>query len=66
MVLESIIELSKKYKRVGGIYVIQSREMKEAGWVKVGMSYTDIYNRLNGYVNALPCGFDMHGPTDAE
>lgn len=55
----SLPEISKRYKTVGGLYLIQSKEMKEAGYFKLGMSTTNIYKRLNSYVNAIPTGFEI-------
>ena len=61
MVIESIQILSKRYRQCGGLYIIQTQAMKAKGWIKVGMSQTNIYRRIDSYINVLPCGFDIHG-----
>lgn len=57
----SITELNKKYKICGGLYIIASEEMKKHEVYKVGMSFTNIYKRLDSYQTLLPFGYDICG-----
>lgn len=56
----NIPEIKAKYKQCGGIYVIQTNEMKSKKVFKVGMSHSNMYKRLDSYQLVLPWGYDIN------
>ena len=54
-------DLRKNHKTVGGIYWVQTSEMKEKGAYKIGMSQSNIYKRLDSLQLMVPWGYDIVG-----
>lgn len=59
MVLD-LQELNKIHPSVAGLYVITSPHLNDKKFIKLGMSITNIYKRLNSYVNCFGDDFTIH------